>query len=635
LTFNNKLNYLKGQLGLSNIQFVFFQKKTSFKFLDLFEYYNQDFPYYHVELDGFEIIKKANSKEIQFNSFFNFYSNNSALLTNIFLNNKPIGLIFFPLNNENSTEVRSLIMDFRSQIENQLIIKDLEQKLSITNKDLNNKLLEIESLIDVTEIIYNQSGLKKNLFESILITILSILNASKGMVLLKDEKTGFFNVISSFNILKNQLPNKIIRITKGVLKELNKDKKAKIIDEPQNYEILKASEKNCIISPIISGNTVEGVFLLFDKESRNGLIKFTQQDLRLFDSLSKKVSLAYDNIRLIDSLKNSNKLVDNIMSSITTGIIMINILGEIEFVNHSAKNIFRVNQEDVINNHYFIIFHNNLDLIQLLESSEAKNEIIYEDNFKIQDSEGNPHEINLTLSPVYNEDNERSGIVFSFEDLSGINKIKSTFKKYVSGNIVDELLQNESSLELGGTQSEVCVLFSDIRGFTALSEKMKPSDVVYLLNTYFESMIEVVFSNNGTLDKIIGDELMVLYGVPLKNKNDSQSAVNTAIEMFKALEAFNKEIEKHDLPQLEIGIGINYGKVVSGNIGSKRQMNYTVIGDAVNLASRLCSHAKSGEVVISKSVLDRLNDYEGFKEQIPIKVKGKSQKIDNWIYSVV
>ena len=635
MTFNNKLNYLKGQLGLSNIQFVFFKKKTSFKSLDLLEYYNQNFPYYHIELERFKIIKRKNDKENQFNSFFNFYSYNSALLTNIFLNNKPIGLIFLPLNNENSTEVRSLIMDFRSQIENQLIIKDLEQKLSITNNNLNNKLLEIESLIDVTEIIYNQSGMKQNLFESILITILSILNASKGMVLLKDEKTGFFNVLSSFNILKDQLPNKIIRITKGVLKELNKDKKAKIIDEPQNYEILKASEKNSIISPIISGNTVEGVFLLFDKESRNGLIKFTQQDLRLFDSLSKKVSLAYDNIRLIDSLKNSNKLVDNIMSSITTGIIMINILGEIEFVNHSAKNIFRVNQEDVINNHYFIIFQNNLDLIQLLESSEAKNEIIYEDNFKIQDSEGNPHEINLTLSPVFNEDNERSGIVFSFEDLSGINKIKSTFKKYVSGNIVDELLQNESSLELGGTQSEVCVLFSDIRGFTALSEKMKPSDVVYLLNTYFESMIEVVFSNNGTLDKIIGDELMVLYGVPLKNKNDSQSAVNTAIEMFKALEAFNREIEKHDLPQLEIGIGINYGKVVSGNIGSKRQMNYTVIGDAVNLASRLCSHAKSGEVVISKSVLDRLDDYEGFEEQIPIKVKGKSQKIDNWIYSVV
>ena len=93
-------------------------------------------------------------------------------------------------------------------------------------------------------------------------------------------------------------------------------------------------------------------------------------------------------------------------------------------------------------------------------------------------------------------------------------------------------------LSLEEPKAKVCVLFSDIRGFTALSEKMKPSDVVYLLNTYFESMIEVVFSNNGTLDKIIGDELMVLYGVPLKNKNDSQSAVNTAIGMFKAARGF-------------------------------------------------------------------------------------------------
>ena len=205
----------------------------------------------------------------------------------------------------------------------------------------------------------------------------------------------------------------------------------------------------------------------------------------------------------------------------------------------------------------------------------------------------------------------------------------------MSENIVDELLQNDNSLELGGAQSEVCVLFSDIRGFTALSEKMKPSDVVYLLNTYFESMIEVVFSHNGTLDKIIGDELMVLYGVPLKTKNDSQSAVNSAIAMFKALETFNKEIEKENLPKLQIGIGINYGKVVSGNIGSERQMNYTVIGDAVNLASRLCSHAKSGEVVISKSVYERLEANTGFIAQTPIMVKGKSQEIENWIHKAL
>jgi adenylate cyclase len=323
------------------------------------------------------------------------------------------------------------------------------------------------------------------------------------------------------------------------------------------------------------------------------------------------------------------------MSSITTGIIMINVLGEIEFVNHSAKKIFEIDQEEVMNNHYYMVFQNNPNLVSLLENSELKDEIVYEDNFKIQDTKESPHEINLTLSPVYNEDNERSGTVFSFEDLSGINKIKSTFKKYVSENIVDELLQNENALELGGAQSEVCVLFSDIRGFTALSEKMKPSEVVYLLNTYFEAMIDVVFAHNGTLDKIIGDELMVLYGVPLKNKNDSQSAVNSALSMFKALEKFNNQMEKENLPKLEIGIGVNFGKVVSGNIGSERQMNYTVIGDAVNLASRLCSHAKSGEVLISKSVFERLEVNKGFISQTPIMVKGKSQEIENWIYNAI
>jgi class 3 adenylate cyclase len=634
-SIRRKLDFIQDQPGLSNLQFSFFRKKTIINSLGLSEFFDKNFSQNLINFKSLDIVERNKQKGKVLNSVFNFQSYSKALLVDIVNKNKLIGVIFLPLENNPPQNLLALILNFKNQIECQIQIKNIDKKLSKSNKELRNKLLEIESLIDVTEIINSQHGLKQNLFENILITILSILNASKGMVLLKDEKSGFFNVISQFNILKEELPSKIIRITKGLMKELNESKISKIIEEPKKYEILKASQKNCIASPIITGKSVEGVLLLFDKESRSGLIKFNHQDLRLFDSLSKKVSLAYDNIRLIDSLKTSNNLVDNIMSSITTGIIMINVLGEIEFVNHSAKKIFSIEQEGTLNNHYFMVFQNNPNLISLLEASEIKDEIIYEDNFKIEDSSQTIHEINLTLSPVYNEDNERSGVVFSFEDLSGINKIKSTFKKYVSENIVDELLENENSLELGGAQNEVCVLFSDIRGFTALSEKMKPSEVVYLLNTYFEAMIDVVFSHNGTLDKIIGDELMVLYGVPLKNKNDSQSAVNSALSMFKALEKFNEQMAIENLPNLEIGIGINYGKVVSGNIGSERQMNYTVIGDAVNLASRLCSHAKSGEVVISKSVFEKLDSNQGFKSQKPIMVKGKSKEIENWIYSAI
>ena len=118
-----------------------------------------------------------------------------------------------------------------------------------------------------------------------------------------------------------------------------------------------------------------------------------------------------------------------------------------------------------------------------------------------------------------------------------------------------------------------------------MSEKMIPEDVVFLLNNYFQEMIDVVFKNNGTLDKIIGDELMVLYGVPLKSDNDCQKAIDTAIEMFSQLKKFNLKNLSNNFPEIKIGIGINYGEVISGNIGSTRQMNYTVIGDNVNLAT--------------------------------------------------
>lgn len=633
-SFKKKYEYIQKIKGLEDFQISFSSKKTLIKSIDLADYYDDNKtskPKISLNNSFYKKVLKDSSEGKELCRIFEFKKKSIAIVSPIIIENIIIGFLFLPFKGDASSRVKEIIFDFKNEIENKISKKELEAKLNNSNKELNNKLLEIESLIDITEIIDNQEAVRENLFQNILITIVSILNSSKGMILLKDEKGGFFSVTSQFNILSEDLPKKIVRITKGILKDLNNDRRSKIIDETQNYELLKSSKKNCIVSPIISSGIIEGVILLFDKESRKGLVKFTQQDLRLFDSLVKKLSLAYDNIRLIDSLKTSNKLVENIMSSITTGIIMINVLGEIEFVNNSAKKIFGFSEEGALNNHYFMIFQNNTDLIELLEKSENLHEVLYEENFKIQDQKDTFKEINLTLSPVYNEENQKSGVVFSFEDLSGINKVKSTFKKYVSENIVDELLQNETSLELGGAQSEVCVLFCDIRGFTSLSENMKPSDVVQLLNSYFEAMIDVVFTNNGTLDKIIGDELMVLYGVPLKSKNDCQSAVNSAKEMLKTLEDFNKKNTKHNLPKLEVGIGVNYGKVVSGNIGSERQMNYTVIGDSVNLASRLCSHAKPGEIVISESVFERLNNHEGFIEKPSIKVKGKANLIKNWI----
>ena len=165
-----------------------------------------------------------------------------------------------------------------------------------------------------------------------------------------------------------------------------------------------------------------------------------------------------------------------------------------------------------------------------------------------------------------------------------------------------------------------------------MSEKMDPKTVVSTLNEYFSEMIDIVFKHNGTLDKIIGDELMIVYGAPLSSKDDTLRAVKTAIEMQLCIKEMNKKRNMKNEAEILIGAGINRGNVVSGNIGSRDMMDYTVIGDTVNLGSRLCSAASPGEILVSKSVYNGLKNDFSFNKLDPIRVKGKAEKVN--IYSI-
>ena len=165
-----------------------------------------------------------------------------------------------------------------------------------------------------------------------------------------------------------------------------------------------------------------------------------------------------------------------------------------------------------------------------------------------------------------------------------------------------------------------------------MAEKMKPEKVVLTLNEYFSEMIDIVFKHNGTLDKIIGDELMIVFGAPLSSDDDTERALNTAIEMQKKIANLNRVRKKRKDPPIVVGAGINKGQVVSGNIGSRDMMDYTVVGDTVNLGSRLCSAASAGEIIVSGRVKNSTEQLFSFKELKPIRVKGKKDKID--VYQV-
>ena len=580
---------------------------------------------------GEETFKIIDTKDLlYFNELDGFDFQKNGVCSIMYFFKKPVGFLYLFSKNESEDKLLN-ISQFLSYYFDGIIRQfHMESKLKNKTLTLQNKLLEIESIFNITELLNSHNSNSSDLYQDILFYIISTLNASKAIILLKNIKSGSYDLIASVGVNTEELNKKMIRDTKGILSDLKESKSSLIINNTDDYILSKFSESNCMASPILSQKTLHGAIIAYDKESRQGSSMFDNFDLRLFDNITKKISLSFDNILLLDSLTESKKSIDNIMSSISTGIIKIDILGEIDYINSSATRVFGFEKDIIIGNHYFIIFEGNDRLISLIEKTEIEKKIIFENNFEILDLNKKPRQINLTISPVFDENNDNSGVVLSFEDLSGINKVKSTFKKYVSENIVDELLKNENSLELGGKEEDVCVLFADIRGFTSLSEKMDPPKVVYVLNNYFQSMIDVIFKYSGTLDKIIGDELMVLYGVPIRAENDCQNAVDSAISMLDSLGDFNKKMNNEGLPQLNIGIGINFGKVVSGNIGSRQQMNYTVIGDNVNLAARLCSSAKGGEISISKSVYEKLDIKDAFTKRAPIMVKGKEKPIDNW-----
>lgn len=206
--------------------------------------------------------------------------------------------------------------------------------------------------------------------------------------------------------------------------------------------------------------------------------------------------------------------------------------------------------------------------------------------------------------------------------------IQNTFERYVSKPLAEQILKHKNELQLGGEEREVTVLFCDIRRFTALAEQMPPTEIVQLLNEYFTRMIQIITKHQGMVDKLMGDSVMALFGAPIALGDDPLQAVRCALEMQSSVAAFNAERTSHGLPPLQMGIGINTGLVVAGNIGSAMRMEYTVIGDNVNIAARLQGMAQQGEVLISEATYDKVRDHVAASKLETITLKGKSRHID-------
>lgn len=208
-------------------------------------------------------------------------------------------------------------------------------------------------------------------------------------------------------------------------------------------------------------------------------------------------------------------------------------------------------------------------------------------------------------------------------------KMKKLFGQYVSKDVYEQLVANPGLARLGGQRREMTVLFSDIRGFTSVSEKGEPEEIVHMLNEYFTRMVEIVFHHRGTVDKFVGDMVMALFGAPLDDPDHAEHAVEAALDMMQELHKLNVKWNAEGRPSLDIGVGVNTGPMIAGNIGSDQIMSYTVIGDAVNLGSRLESLNKqySAHIIISEATRSHLKGTYTLKPLGDVVVKGKTKPV--------
>ena len=360
---------------------------------------------------------------------------------------------------------------------------------------------------------------------------------------------------------------------------------------------------------------------------------FTKEDEARLKAFTAQLAISLENAKLFDDVQNIKNYNESMLQSMSNGVITLNEEGRIVTCNQAGLHILRVASQEILGRtaQEFFSEENSwiLERIRVVEDT-LKSDITMDAELRINAEKVS---VNLNVLPLMAEEGEskkqkKLGSLLMIEDISSEKRMKSTMSRYMDPAVADQLLSGGSEF-LGGKSIAATVLFSDIRSFTSISEQLGAQPTVSLLNEYFTLMVDCIQKEGGMLDKFIGDAIMAVFGLPVTNEDDEDRAVRASISMITALRHWNTERSASGKQLIEMGIGLNTDIVVSGNIGSPKRMDFTIIGDGVNLASRLESACKqySARILISENTYRKLRGMYRVREVDRVVVKGKQEPI--------
>ncbi len=360
---------------------------------------------------------------------------------------------------------------------------------------------------------------------------------------------------------------------------------------------------------------------------------FTSQDERMLAAISAQAAVAIDNAQVYERVRGMKAYLESVLQSLSNGVITVDSRGRIASVNISAGRILGTEAGDSVEEGGTIrqpagtvLGRASEDLPPLIAHVQETGQASIRYDLDCKTEAGKDVTMNANVVPLLDSAGVRQGVVVVLEDITREKRVKSSLSRYMSKEIAEQLLAEDGALTLGGVRQEVTVLFSDIRSYTSLTENADAAEIVGMLNEYFTYMVDVVFEFGGVLDKFIGDAIMAVFGAPFaRPEEDPINAVGAALEMQRQLKIFNEVRRKRGEKPIDVGIGISTGEAVCGNIGSEKRMDYTAIGDGVNLSSRLESATKQygAKVMVSEFTEAKLGGRFLTRELDWIRVKGK------------
>lgn len=471
-------------------------------------------------------------------------------------------------------------------------------------------------------------------------TIVQLTNAERGFLMLRDAEGQMAMRLARNWEQESVNPNEFA-ISRTVIQRVIDSGDAILTTNAQedprfggHESIIAYSLRSILCAPLKVKSELIGV-IYTDNRFRTGI--FTTAERDLLAVFANQAAIAIENARLFASVRHTldevtklKNLMDNVLSSMASGVITANVHEQITLCNKAAESILgRSNTEllglrleDAIPNFVGEI-NTHLASVRVNDKPLVGVEIIH------QHPDRGALDWRLNLSPLKDADHSTQGIAIVLDDLTERKRLEAQRRlldKMVSPEIIDQM--DPDSLQFGGQRAEVTVFFADIRGFTSFSETHTPEQLVMVLNRYLAAGAEAVLAQGGTVDKFLGDAVMAWFNAPLPQPDHTLRAVRAALDLRASIQKLHKELppEAH----LSFGVGIHFGDAVLGWIGTEKRLEYTAIGDSVNTAKRIQENAAEGQILLSQVACERIMTEVNVKSFGSMKVKGKIMPLEVW-----